>query len=74
MQNSHLMSQLAQQHIADLRRDAAARVRGDERHRSGSAHVVTPGHRPSPARRRAGWWLVTFGLRLAVGRPASALQ
>lgn len=63
MNNSHLMSQLATQHVADLRRVAA---------RSGAQRGSRP-QQPSRARRRAGWALVTVGLRLAVGRPVGAL-
>jgi hypothetical protein len=29
---------------------------------------------PFPVRRRAGWWLVTLGLRLAVGGPTHTVR
>jgi hypothetical protein len=64
MYSSHLLSQLADQHLNDLRRDVAGhRVTGVERRM----------HPPSRVRRRAGLALITVGLRLAVGRPAGAL-
>jgi len=66
MHNSYLMSQLADQHVSDLRRSVA-------RDRVASGEFSPRAHRPSRARCRAGWALVTVGLRLAVGRPAGAL-
>ena len=59
---------LVDNRIADLRRSARASerpARSDVRRHGFAA--------PLPARRRAGWWLVTVGLRLAVG-PAQPVR
>lgn len=63
MHSHYLMSAVADQHVAELRR-AAARSRR-------KSPVLRMPASPSRARRRAGWMLVSFGLRLAVG-PAAA--
>ena len=70
MTNSHLIAALAEQRIADLRRaGSASRVAVGPTPRHGATQL----RRPSRARRQAGWWLVTFGLRLAIG-PAAVSQ
>jgi hypothetical protein len=56
-----LMAAVAQQRSAELRRLGAAR------RAAAPSRVPSARRQPSRARRRAGWWLVTFGLRLAVG-------
>jgi hypothetical protein len=58
-------SQLADARIAEIRRQST--------HGGRSAATVaerrTTIAAPLPVRRRAGWWLVTVGLRMAVGTP-----
>ncbi len=69
MQNPHLIAAVAAEHIADLHRDATARKAG--RGCSQLARREARTRSPGRVRRRAGWWLVTFGLRLATGPAVS---
>ena len=58
--NNPLAYELAKTRIADLQRSAHPQVAADRPTRRTSRVV-----QPRPARERAGWWLVTVGLRLA---------
>ncbi|MGN6472304.1 MAG: hypothetical protein ACTHK4_01485 [Mycobacteriales bacterium] len=65
---SPLVVELARARTAELQRTAAPRVSP-----VGAARPPRAAHRiawPSRTRRRAGWWLVTVGLRLAAGSPS----
>jgi hypothetical protein len=63
----HLMYRLANERISELHRNAE-RARGGGLRRS-----ILLSRRPSRVRRQAGWWLVSFGLRLAAD-PAAAVR
>jgi hypothetical protein len=79
--NPHLLSQVAHDHVTDMRQSAAARSAGTVSKNTGSKSTVSKsavsdstgpdgtgpdGHRPT-IRNRAGWTLVHIGLRLAAG-------
>lgn len=61
--NPHIIEQMTSQHQDDLR---TLRAQGDLRHRTPRAgqDAASQGH-PRVIRRRAGWALISLGLRLA---------
>lgn len=59
--NRYMIQQLASQHQADLRRAVARGGHGKLARQASAQHR----HHSHPVRRRAGWALISLGVRLA---------